>query len=301
MRLAVIGLGNIGAGVAKNLVSVGHEVAVYDVDESRIEAATDQGAVAAATLASAIAGADVIFTSLPGPKQIADVAQDICQAAAPGLTWVELSTNDLQTASLVDEMAVGAGISMIDAPVSGGPEGAQAGTLSIYVGGEDHVVERVMSLLQVIGSSVDHLGGRGAGITAKIAQVILCYTQTVTLTEAMILGAKGGVAPNKMLELIQYSAGRSYCADVYGPEIVQGSYDRSFPLGHAAKDLRLAMELAEDLGADLPFTGQVAHLYAEAEVHFGPSSPHCLAARVLESRNGLSLHDMASPDETERI
>lgn len=290
--MAVIGLGNIGGGVARNLVAAGHDVAVVDLDADKVAALVELGATAA-TLGEA-ARADVVFTSLPGPKQIAAIAADLVPAMAPGSTWVELSTNDLDTARAIGDQCATAGIGLIDAPVSGGPEGAAAGTLAIFVGGADDTVATVMPLLHDIGTKVDHLGPHGAGIVAKIAQVTLCYTQTVTLIEALLLGAKGGVAPDKMLDLIQNSAGTSYCATAYGPEILAGTYDASFPLSHAAKDMRLAMDMAETMGVELPFTRDVAALYAEAEATFGSDAAHCLAAQLIERKNNLILSELCA-------
>lgn len=290
--LAVIGLGNIGGGVARNLVAAGHAVTVVDLDPAKVAALVALGAAATESAAEAAASADVVFTSLPGPKQIAAVGAEIVPAMQPGSTWIEMSTNDLDTARALADQCATAGVRLIDAPVSGGPEGAEAGTLSIFVGGDAEPVTDVLELLHDVGSKVDHLGPHGAGIVAKIAQVTLCYTQTVTLIEALLLGVKGGVAPDKMLDLIQNSAGTSYCATAYGPEILAGTYDTSFPLSHAAKDMRLAMEMADTMGVELPFTRDVAALYAEAETVFGSDAAHCLAAQLIERKNDLLLHQI---------
>lgn len=298
--IAVIGLGNIGGGAAANLVKAGYSVTVADLDPAKVAALVDIGATAAADTLAAAAGVDVVFTSLPGPKHIACVGlgdktqHGIISAMKPGAIWVELSTNDLETARSLWRPAAEAGIRIIDAPVSGGPEGAQAGTLSVYVGGEPADFEAVSNLLHVIGTNVDHLGPNGAGIVAKIAQVTLCYTQTITLIEALLLGVKGGVEPSKMLDLIQNSAGRSYVSDSYGPEILAGTYDASFPIGHAAKDMRLAMSMAGSVGADLPFMARVAELYESTEAHYGAGAPHLLAAQMIEQENDLVLHTYSS-------
>jgi len=299
-KLVVIGLGNIGGGVARNLAVTEHELTVVDLDQAKVDALVAMGAAAGESAAAAVAGADVVFTSLPGPAQISAIADEIIPAMSDGAIWVEMSTNDLATARAIAASCEAHGAHLIDAPVSGGPEGALAGSLSIFVGGPSAAVADVMPLLDVIGDKVDHLGDHGAGIVAKIAQVTLCYTQTITLIEAMILGVKGGVEPAKMLDLIQHSAGTSYCATAYGPEILAGTYDASFPLSHAAKDMRLAMEMADTMGIDLPFTRDVAALYAEAEEVFGSTAAHCLAAQLIEQRNDLLLHQRVTTDPEER-
>ena len=299
MRVGFIGLGNIGGGAAANLARAGHDLQVLDLDPAKVDAIVALGATPAESAVDAVQGAEVVFTSLPGPKHIEAVGvgdgdtSGILSAMAPGSTWVELSTNDLDTARRLAASAETADIHLIDSPVSGGPEGAAAGTLSIFVGGDPNAVAGVMPLLEVMGSKIDHLGPHGAGIVAKIAQVTLCYTQTVTLIEALLLGVKGGVQPAKMLDLIQNSAGSSYCADAYGPEILAGTYDASFPISHAAKDMRLAMELARTVGADLPFMARVADLYEQTEADYGPTAAHLLAAQLIERANDLVLHEMA--------
>ena len=289
---AVIGLGNIGGGVARNLARAGVAVTGVDLDPAKVARMVAEGGRAAASAAEAVADCEVLFTSLPGPTQILEVADIVLPVMSPGTLWVELSTNDPGTASTLLTRCNEVGVRLIDAPVSGGPEGAEAGSLSIFVGGSNDDVAEVMPLLAVVGDKVDHLGPNGTGIAAKIAQVTLCYTQTVTLIEALLLGVKAGIQPDKMLDLIQNSAGTSYCATAYGPEILAGTYDASFPIGHAAKDMRLASQLADAVGADLPFTKRVAELYARTEDEYGPEAAHLLAAQLLERANGTLLHEL---------
>lgn len=302
--VAVIGLGNIGGGVAANLVAAGHEVAVFDPDDSRAARSAAAGCRAMNSAASAATGAEAVFTSLPGPAQVRAVgvgsgaSRGILDAMEVGATWVELSTNDIETATDMHGRAADRGIAFIDAPVSGGPEGASAGTLSIFVGGSTAHVEAMTPLLGSFGAKVDHVGPLGAGIAAKLAQVTLCYTQTVTLIEALLLGVRAGVDPDTMLDLVRNSAGGSYVADTYGPEILAGTYDASFPLGHAAKDMRLAMELAGAVHADLPVMSAVADLYCDAEASFGSAAPHLLAARVREDQNQTVLHRLCGEHPT---
>ncbi len=147
----------------------------------------------------------------------------------------------------------------------------------------------------MIGGRIEHLGRHGAGYVAKISQVMLCYLNSVCLTEALMLGVKGGVEPAKMLDIIQNSTGRSYVADRYGPEILNGGYDDTFDLGLAVKDLRLGLSLAGSAGAHLPFTDQVTKLYVEAEEQFGFSAPHLIAMQLIERDNDLILHRSGEP------
>ena len=291
-----LGVGHMGGGMAANLVAAGFDVLAFDIDPDNLARAVDGGCAATESVAAGATVADVVMTSLPGPAQIAGVGlgdDGLLSHMRPGSTWIDCSTNDLDTAQALAAAAADRSVELVDAPVSGGPEGAAAGTLSVYVGGPDDAVAGCRPILDAIGANIDHLGPHGAGYVAKIAQVTLCYTQTVTFVEALMLGVKGGVAPAKMCELIQKSAGRSYVADVYGPEIVAGTYDESFSIALAAKDMRLAMEMASTMGADLPFMARVAERYAAAEAHYGPAAPHLLAAQITETANELIFSELA--------
>lgn len=288
--IGFIGLGNMGGPMARNLVTAGFTVVGADLDAEKVAAHVTAGGTAAADALNAARRGDIVFTSLPGPEQVLSVGTAIVEVMRPGSVWVDLSTNDLTCARAVEAAARAAGIDLLDAPVTGGAEGAEAGTLTVLVGGEETVWQRCLSALQAIGDRTDLLGPRGAGYVAKIAQVSLCYLHSVCLTEAMLLGVKGGVAPDKMLDIIRNSTGRSYVADRYGPEILNGGYDDTFDLELAAKDLRLAMELADDVDATLPFTKQVTDFYAGTVEAFGANAPHLIAMQALEQQNSLILH-----------
>lgn len=286
-----IGLGNMGAPMASHVVRAGFTTVVADLDPAKVAALVADGAVAAIDTAAAAHDADVVLTSLPGPAQVRAVGEQIVPAMRHGATWIDLSTNDLACAHHLAGLAARHGIDLLDAPVTGGIEGARAGTLNVLVGGDVDVHRRCQPVLRAIGDRFDLIGPYGAGYTAKISQVMLCYLNSVCLTEALLLGVKGGVAPDAMLDVIRNSTGRSYVADRYGPEILAGTYDASFDLTLAAKDLRLALELAEDVGATLDFTARVSELYRDAEARFGPMAPHLIAMREIEEANDLVLHE----------
>lgn len=291
LRLAFIGLGNMGAPMACNLLGAGFDVTVTDLDPAKVAALVAHGASAAVDAPAAVAQADVVLTSLPGPAQVRAIGDQIVPAMQASATWVELSTNDLDCAHHLACLTTARGIDLLDAPVTGGAEGAEAGTLSVLIGGEAVAHARCLPVFAAIGDRYDLLGPHGAGYVAKISQVMLCYLNSVCLTEALLLGAKGGVDPAKMLDIIQHSTGHSYVADRYGPELLNGGYDDTFDLGLAAKDLRLALGLADQVGADLSFTTDVARLYDAAEHEFGFAAPHLQAMQMIERTNELNLHE----------
>ena len=234
------------------------------------------------------------MTSLPGPKQIAAMASGETGMLAnmkKGAIWIELSTNNLEVERDVRQKAGHHGVHMLDAPVSGGTEGAANGTLTIMVGGDLSIFKQVEQILNVIGGDVMYLGNHGAGYVAKIAQVVLCYLNSVALSEALMLGVKGGVDAATMLTIIQNSTGKSYVADRYGPPLLDGSYDPGFALGLAHKDMRLTLELADSTETRLPMCEQVEALYASAVEKYGPHQNHLMALKLLEEANSLELRN----------
>ncbi|MCW0001905.1 NAD(P)-dependent oxidoreductase [Pararhizobium sp. YC-54] len=299
MRIAFVGLGNMGGPMACNLARANYELALFDLDADKVETVRATGAAAgnnkisvAKTAAAAATGADIAFTSLPNPKIIESVAlsDDGLLAALPkGAVWIDLSTNNLECERRIRAAADAKGINFLDAPISGGIEGAAAGTLMIMVGGDATVFDRCKPVLDKIGNRVMHLGDHGAGYVAKIAQVVLCYLNSVALSEALMLGVKGGVSAETMLGIIQGSTGASYVADRYGPAILDGSYDPGFALGLAHKDMALTLELAGSVGATLPMCEQVEAIYKKAVDRFGFNQNHLMAVKLLEEQNGTFL------------
>ena len=298
MRIAFIGLGVMGKPMAQNLQRSGvGELALYDIDATRADSLVEKGARLAESVADAVNHADVVMTSLPGPKQIDAVAfaGDGLFASIPSdAVWIDLSTNNLEVGGRIQQRAQQDEIAILDAPVSGGDEGARAGNLTILVGGEAAVFQRCLPILEIIGENITLLGPSGAGYSAKIAQVVLCYLHSLALSEALMLGVKGGVDAAQMLAIIQNSTGKSYVADRYGPPILNGDYDPSFTLGLALKDMKLAQQMAEDLGIKLPMCDLTTATYARAVETYGFDANHLKAVRLLEEDNQTFLQTSTS-------
>ena len=293
MNIGFIGLGVMGGPMAQNLQRSGqHQLKVFDIDPARCETLCALGARTATDVADVVCDADVVMTSLPGPKQIEEVAlgdNGFVAQMKSAAAWIDLSTNNLALAEKIRVAAQTFAIDILDAPVSGGDEGARAGNLTILVGGDQPVFERFLALLEIIGERVTLLGDHGAGYSAKIAQVVLCYLHSLALSEALMLGVKGGVDPQQMLDIIQNSTGRSYVADRYGPPILNGDYDPSFTVGLAHKDMKLAAEMAASLGIRLPMCDLTTATYARAMEAYGFDANHLRAVRLLEEDNNTFL------------
>ena len=283
----------MGNPMAQNLVRSGlYQLTVFDNDSARADNLVELGARRAETLAEAVADADIVMTSLPGPTQIEAVgcADDgLLASMKRGSTRIDLSTNNLDVAARIEHASIEAGIEILDAPVSGGDEGASAGTLTVLVGGKQAVFDACLPFLEIIGTEITLLGSHGAGYSAKIAQVVLCYLHSLALSEAMMLGVKGGVDPDRMLSIIQNSTGKSYVADRYGPPILAGDYDPSFTVGLAHKDMKLAQEMAQNLGITLPMCDLTTETYARAMETYGFDANHLKAVRLLEEDNNTFL------------
>lgn len=293
MKIGFIGLGVMGSPMAANLQAcTEHSVTVFDIDPDKIQNLVELGARKANSVKELAQSADLIFTSLPGPKQIEVVAFDeggIFDSIQKRAAWIDVSTNNLEMSKRINKAALEQDIDFLDAPVSGGDEGARAGSLTIMVGGDQAVFKKYLPVLQAIGKGIKHLGPSGAGFAAKIAQVVLCYLHSLALSEALMLGVKGGVDRAEMLSIIQNSTGRSYVADRYGPSILKGDYDPSFTLGLALKDMKLAQEMASNLGIKLPMCDLTTATYTRAVDAYGFDANHLKAVRLLEEANNTFL------------
>ncbi|MEM7207914.1 MAG: NAD(P)-dependent oxidoreductase [Pseudomonadota bacterium] len=293
MKIAFIGLGVMGNPMAANLIRCGaHTVRIFDIDAAKTRNLVELGGELVGSVAEAVRGADIVMSSLPGPTQVETIAfahDGVFANLAENSAWIDLSTNNLEVCKKLVSRSREQNIAFLDAPVSGGDEGASAGTLTILVGGERSVFERYLPVLQVIGENISHLGTNGAGYSAKIAQVVLCYLHSLALSEALMLGIKGGVEPNAMLSIVQNSTGKSYVADRYGPPILSGEYDPSFTVGLAHKDMNLAMQMADNLGIKLPMCDLTTNTYARAIDQYGFDANHLKAVRLLEEENNTFL------------
>ena len=291
MRIAFFGLGNMGNPMVLNLLKAGrYDISVFDLNTGKGSNLLATGAKWIDDIPATLADTDLIMTSLPGPVQIAAFAeQSVFPHARSGITWIDLSTNNLATCQQLLAAATAKGMHFLDAPVSGGDEGARAASLSIYVGGDEAMFKQHSEVFAAIGKTISHLGQSGAGYAAKISQVVLCYLHSIALSEALMLGVKAGVNAAQMLAIIRNSTGRSYVADRYGPPILNGDYDPSFALGLALKDMRLAMELADTLGINLPMSQLVTDTYQAACDKYGADANHLIAVKLLEEASGTPL------------
>ncbi|QMW22564.1 3-hydroxyisobutyrate dehydrogenase [Sandaracinobacteroides saxicola] len=268
MRIGFVGLGNMGSGMAANLVKAGHAVRAFDLSDAARARAGEAGCMVADSARAAVAEADVVVTMLPNGAIVERVyADDIVGVSPPAALLVDCSTIDVATARRVAESAQG--YAMVDAPVSGGIAAANAGTLTFMVGGDGAAFARAEPVLAAMGKAVIHAGGSGAGQAAKICNNMILGATMVATCEAFALAERLGLDLRTFYDISSKASGQSWSMTSYCPVAGVGPVspaDRDFTGGFAAalmlKDLRLATEAAAAAGAEVPMGARAAELYA---------------------------------------
>ena len=288
MKIAVIGLGNMGAPMAANLAAAGHEVTGFDT-----AAPMPDGVTAAASAAAAAKGAEVVMTMLPNGAILKSVASGVIPAMSPGAVLLDCSTVDVASAREVAAMAEAAGIGALDAPVSGGVGGAAAGTLTFMVGGSDAAFATAKPLFEIMGQKAVHCGPAGNGQAAKICNNMILGVTMIATCEAFALADKLGLDRQAMFDVVSTSSGYSWSMNAYCPAPGIGPTspaDNGYKPGFAAdlmlKDLRLSQQAAEEVDADTPMGAAAAALYARfVEQEDGAGRDFSAMLPRFESRN----------------
>ena len=269
MKVGFIGLGTMGGEMASHLRAAGNELVVHDVRREAVArqlAAGCEWADDPQTLAEACA---VVFTSLPGPPEVEAVAlgdRGLLAGMTAGSTWFDLSTNSPSLMRRLHKAFAAKNVAVLDAPVSGGPAGAKAGTLAIWVGGDAAEYERHRDLLDAIGDQPKYIGPIGAGAVAKLVHNCAGYTIQTALAEVFTMGVKAGVEPLELWDAIRHGAhGRSRTFDALGRQFLRGEFEPpAFALRLAHKDVSLATELGRELGVPMRLANLAREEMSEA-------------------------------------
>ncbi len=267
--IAFIGLGNMGGGMAANLVKNGFAVRAFDLSDDALAKAESHGATRVASAGEAMIGADAVVTMLPAGAHVESVySGEIFGAAAPGTLFLDCSTIDVATARRVSEAAAALGFDMVDAPVSGGIAAASGGTLTFMVGGTDAAFDRARPILSAMGKAVIHAGGAGNGQAAKICNNMLLGATMVATCEAFAMAKKIGLDPQTFYDISSVSSGQSWSMTSYcpvpgvGPQSPSDTgYQGGFAVGLMLKDLKLATQAASQVGASVPMGNAAEALY----------------------------------------
>jgi 3-hydroxyisobutyrate dehydrogenase len=271
MKIGFIGLGNMGLPMAINLLKAGHEVIGFDLVQGQIDAFAKAGGKVAKSANATADGADVVISMLPASRHVESLylgANGLIAYANPKTLLIDCSTISPKVAQAVAAEAKAKGFAMVDAPVSGGTAGAQAGTLTFMVGGENSVVECIRPILENMGKNIFHAGGSGAGQTVKVCNNMLLGIQMLGTSEALRLGIANGMDPKVLSDIMSKSSGRNWALELYNPcpgvmENVPSSkgYAGGFGVDLMLKDMGLAIENAQDLGASVPLGELSRQLY----------------------------------------
>ncbi len=290
MKTGFIGLGNMGAPMASNLVAAEHEVVGYD-----ISAAIPEGVGTAASAAEAAAGRDVVVTMLPDGAVLREVAAEIIPAMSPGAVFMDCSTVDVETARAVAEDATAADLLPVDAPVSGGISGAAAGTLTFMAGGSEDAYGRVLPLFDAMGQKSVHCGASGNGQAAKICNNMIFGATLIATCESFVLADRLGLDRQKLFDVVSTSSGYSWSMNVYCPAPGVGPAspaDNDFRPGFAAelmlKDLRLSQQAAQDSDTDAAIGRLATEVYRRFVEEEGGRGMDCSAIIRRIERNRVS-------------
>jgi len=272
-KVGFIGLGNMGGPMATNLVRAGHEVTVFDLSEAACQQLRDAGARVARSASEAAAGADYVLSMLPAGKHVAATYlgdTGLLAQLERSTTVLDCSTIDAATARQVGEAAAALGIGFLDSPVSGGVAAAAAGTLAFMCGGSADTFEKGRQILKDMGKNIFHAGPAGAGQVAKGCNNMLLAVHMIGTCEALEMGARNGLDPKVLSEIMLASSGRNWSLEVYNPypgvmekSPASNDYKPGFMVDLMVKDLGLAMEIAQQCGFDNPMGQLARELYSQ--------------------------------------
>lgn len=263
-RVGVVGLGRMGLAMATTLSRAGHAVVGHDVAPAARERALAAGVAVADGLGELALSAGVIVSSLPDDAAVTALVDGLIEAApAADLLLIDTSTIEPETSRALAATLREAGHAMLDAPVSGGPAGAAAGTLTMMVGGEAADIERAAPVLDSLAGKIVHVGANGTGHAAKLVNNLLCATHLLAIGEALLLAEAAGAAPERVMAAVNAASGRSAVSEVNVPRwILSGAFDSGFTMGLMRKDVRLAGRLIDKAGLDAPLSHAAVALWA---------------------------------------
>ncbi len=255
LKVGYIGLGIMGKAMARNIMKAGFPVVVHNRSRASVNELVAEGATEAFTPAEVAEQVDVIFTNLPDSPDVELVAlgaDGIIEGAHKGLIYVDNSTIKPATARKVGKVLEEVGVTMLDAPVSGGDVGAQKGTLTVMVGGDAEALEKIRPVLEAVGTTITHVGALGDGSIAKAANQIMVAAQMVAMGELLVLAQKAGADPKKVVQAIKGGAAACWALDNKPQRLFVGNRNPGFKAYMQAKDLGIVMDTAREYGISLP-------------------------------------------------
>ncbi|CAM3395440.1 3-hydroxyisobutyrate dehydrogenase [Pseudomonas gessardii] len=287
VKIGVIGLGNMGGGMAVTLASKGFDVSGFDLSEVALAQAKSKGVKTVTVRNQLIKQSDVLILSLPKAEHVEAVCLEkggITEFGSEGLIVIDTTTSMPETSRKIASALRKLDIAFIDAPVSGGPKGAATGTMSMVIGAEVDDLARAMPVLEAMSATRVHIGGSGAGNVAKIANNMLAACHLISTAEAIAMAAKAEVAPEKLVEGLNAGSGRSAASQVMFPTwVLNKAYDSGFTMGLMRKDVGLASELANGFDLDLPLSHLVASLWKASSATLADNEDFCAIVQCTDT------------------
>ncbi len=291
-KIGFIGLGIMGGGMAHNLLKAGFDVTVWNRTAVRMEPLVTAGAKAGSSPADVAAQSDVILVCVSDTPDVEAVilgADGVIESAKAGSLVVDHSTISPTATKAIAAQLSAKGVHMLDAPISGGSEGAAKGTLSIMVGGDAAQFERALPVFQAMGKTITHVGGTGAGQTVKLVNQILVVVTMLGVAEALLFAEAGGLDLAKTLTAVSGGAAGSWSLSNRGPQMVQRDWRPGFTIDLQQKDLRLVLEAADQFGVPTLGTSMVFQLYRTLQQQgLGSEGNHALV-KALENLAGMEI------------
>ena len=291
-RIGFIGLGIMGRPMARNLMKAGFPLTVWNRSRPGIDELVNEGSAEGADAADVARRSDIVITMVgdsPDVEEVALGANGIIEGAHAGLVHIDMSTISPDVTRRIAGRLAAAGVEMLDAPVSGGQQGAIEGTLSIMAGGKPETLERCRPALAAMGRKIVHCGPSGAGQTVKLCNQIAVALTNLGVCEALVFAARSGIDPRVMIEAVSAGAGNSWQMQNLAPRIVERDFAPGFKVAHQRKDLRLALEAASAMAAPLPGTGLVAGMFATLQADgLGDEGTQALV-KALEKLAGVEV------------
>lgn len=293
MRIGFIGLGRMGFPMASNLLKAGYEVVAHNRSAAAVERLVELGATAARSPAQVASEVDILISCVMSPEQIEQIylgPSGALSGARYGQIFIDTSTTHPELSRRIAAALARAGVDFLDAPVSGGPSGAQQGTLAVMVGGQPEVLQKARPVMEIFGHNIFHMGGYGAGSAAKLCNQILTGTAHVLVAEAMVLGTSLGLKPETLLAALQASSGQCRALDRSVPEaILPRNFSAAFTVEGIIKDIDCALHAADDRGVRLLLPALARQMYQETRA-LGHGDKHLSAVIFpMESIAGIEV------------
>ena len=294
MDIGFIGLGNMGYGMAANILKAKHNLIVHDVRSSVVDKLVTEGARSAKNSSDVAANCKLVFTSLPGPSEIDTAVRGengIGSGIQPNSIYIDVSTNSLKLTRELEEYISSLGAHMLDCPVSGGPSGAENGSLALMVGGHKQVYDRVFDILSIIGEKITYTGSIGTATLCKLAHNAASITSSIAIAEALSIGVKGGVNPKALWEVMVNGAlGNMLDLKVAIPKtLFKDNYEPLFSLNMALKDIKLAVSVAKELEVPARLTNLATSELEEAVNRGWGNKDTRIAMKLQEQRSNIEI------------